>query len=77
MTVKEARLAAGLTQEQLAMKSGVKISTLQKLERGASSANNATAETVLRLAHALDVRIEELVQITWCFNPLPVNGETI
>ena len=38
-TIKEARLNAGLKQEELAMKSGVKLSTLQKLERGASSVN--------------------------------------
>lgn len=49
-TIKEARLKAGLKQEELAMKSGVKLSTLQKLERGASSVNGATVETILRLA---------------------------
>ena len=32
-TIKEARLNAGLKQEELAMKSGVKLSTLQKLEQ--------------------------------------------
>ena len=62
-TIKEARLNAGLTQEELAIKSGVKLSTLQKLERGVNSINGATAETVLRLARALGVSIDELVKI--------------
>mgnify|MGYP004593326195 FL=1 len=64
-TIKEARLKAGLTQEELAMKSGVKLSTLQKLERGVNSMNGATAETVLRLARALGVTVEDLVTIEW------------
>ncbi len=62
-TIKEARLKAGLKQEELAMKSGVKLSTLQKLERGASSVNGATVETILRLAHALGVTVEDLATI--------------
>ena len=62
-TIKEARLNAGVTQEELAIKSGVKLSTLQKLERGVNSINGATAETVLRLARALGVSIDELVKI--------------
>ncbi len=64
-TIKEARIKAGLTQEELAMKSGVKLSTLQKLERGVNSMNGATAETVLRLARALGVTVEDLVTIEW------------
>ena len=64
-TIKEARLKAGLKQEELAMKSGVKLSTLQKLERGVNSMNGATAETVLRLARALGVTVEDLVTIEW------------
>ena len=47
------------------MKSGVKLSTLQKLERGASNINGATVETVLRLAHTLGVTVEDLVKIEW------------
>ena len=64
-TLKEARLKAGMTQEELAMRSGVKLSTLQKLERGASSMNGAAAETVLRLAHTLEVSVEDLVKIEY------------
>lgn len=64
-TIKEARLNAGLKQEELAMKSGVKLSPLQKLERGTSNINGATVETVLRLAHTLGVTVEDLVKIEW------------
>ena len=49
-TIKEARLKAGLKQEELAMKSGVKLSTV---------------ETILRLAHALGVTVEDLATINW------------
>ena len=61
ITIREARLNAGLKQEELAMK----LSTLQKLERGASNINGATVETVLRLAHTLGVTVEDLVKIEW------------
>ena len=64
-TIKEARLKAGLKQEELAMKSGVKLSTLQKLECGASNINGATVETGLRLAHTLGVTVEDLATIDW------------
>ena len=64
-TIKEAHLKAGWKQEELAMKSGVKLSTLQKLVRGASSVNGATVETILRLAHALGVTVEDLATIDW------------
>ena len=64
MTIlKEYRQKAGITQEELAMRSGVKLSTLQKLETGKNSLNGAAAETVLRLARALGVSVEALVII--------------
>ena len=64
-TIKEARLNAGLKQEELAMKSGVKLSTLQTLERGASNITGAPVEPVLRLAHTLGVTVEDLAKIEW------------
>ena len=61
--LKEYRQKAGITQEELAMRSGVKLSTLQKLETGKNSINGAAAETVLRLARALGISVEALVII--------------
>ena len=60
--VKQLRMAHDMTQEQLAVRSGVKLSTIQKLESGANSIMGAKFETVLRLAEALDVKVEELAR---------------
>ena len=60
--LKQLRTDAELTQEQLAVRSGVKLSTVQKLESGSNSIMGARFETVLRLAEALDVKVEELAR---------------
>lgn len=54
------RRAAGLTQDDLARKSGVKLSTLQKLEHGGDILAAKTG-TVLALARALEMSVEEVV----------------
>lgn len=59
----DARRRAGLTQEDLAARSGVKLSTLQKLERDPRSLRTARTETTLRLARALGVTAEALVDL--------------
>lgn len=56
------RRKRGLTQEQLSEKSGVKLSTLQKLENGANNIKQARVETVNALAHALNVSMDELLK---------------
>lgn len=60
--LKTIRLAAGMTQEQLACTSGVKISTLQKMESGFSDINGIRLGNALKLAQALGVAVEELVK---------------
>ena len=52
-TLREARGLAGLTQDQLAARSGVAQATISSLERGVRS--NPTIDTVKRLAEALGV----------------------
>ncbi len=61
MTLKGARLAAGLTQHQLAEKSGVNVRQIQRVESGTSSAGNLTAKNLLALADALGVDPHDLV----------------
>lgn len=56
------RRMCGLSQSQLAEKSGVKISTIQKLESGARSVLKAQLDTILPLARALSVTVEELAK---------------
>lgn len=58
----EIRRAAGLSQQELSTRSGVKITTIQKLESGANDIMGAKVATVLALASALDTTVEELVQ---------------
>lgn len=59
--LKSLRKAAGLTQDELARKSGVVLSALQKYENGSTRLLGARAENVLRIARALDVTVEELI----------------
>lgn len=56
----DARRAAGLSQAQLAEKTGVKIGTIRKLESGERSIMKAQLDTILPLARALGVSVEEL-----------------
>ncbi len=48
------RKERGLTQKQLAEKSGVSLKMIQKYETGAKNINHARALTVFRLAYALN-----------------------
>lgn len=55
------RRERGLTQQQLSIKSGVGLSTLQKLENGANRLLGARAEIVLKLANALNTTVDNLL----------------
>lgn len=57
-----ARSAAGMTQAALAERSGVNLRTLQDYEQGRKSINGAAAVTVYRIAHALGVSVEDLLE---------------
>ena len=52
---RDARLASGLSQRQLAERSGVRQADISRIERGAG---NPTETTLQRLASALDKRLE-------------------
>lgn len=59
---KECRLAAGLTQQQLADRSGVNIRQIQRVEFGTSDAGNLTARNLLAIADALGVDPHSLIE---------------
>lgn len=59
--LQEARLAAGLTQKQLAEASGVNVRQIQRVELGEAEAGNLTARNLLALADALGVDARELI----------------
>lgn len=57
--VKELARERGMTSEELALKSGVKISTVRNLWQG--RVRDPNYSTLSAIARALDVRIEDLV----------------
>lgn len=56
------REEAGISQSQLAMRSGVSLSTIKKLESGERSINKASLETVYKFAVIFQVPIEYFVE---------------
>lgn len=55
MTIKSARQSAGLTQKQLADKTGINIRQIQKVEAGDIKLSNLTAGNYIALCQALDL----------------------
>ena len=51
-----------ISQSKLAELSGVNLRIIQKYEQGDRDINKAQAETVYKLAQALDVTVEDLIQ---------------
>lgn len=61
--LKEARERAELTQKELSERSGVNLRTIQDYEQGRKSINKAQGLSLYRLANALNVTIEELLEL--------------
>lgn len=61
--LKENRERAGLTQKELSERSGVNLRTIQDYEQGRKSINKAQGLSLYRLANALNVTIEELLEL--------------
>jgi len=62
MALKDLRQAAGMTQAALAEKSGVNIRQIRKIELGEIKIRNITLQNAARLAGALGVSIEALLE---------------
>lgn len=60
--LRAARVAAGLTQKQLAEAAGVNIRLVQKIEGGEVEAANLTAKNLLAIADALVVDPRSLIK---------------
>ena len=56
--IKEFREKIGMTQEELAEKSGVSRTTIWSLENGTEK--NATTKTLLKLAHTLGTTVDNI-----------------
>jgi transcriptional regulator with XRE-family HTH domain len=61
MELKKYRKIAGLTQQQLALKAGVDVTLISRLENGQRL--NASYPTIVRLARALNLEPEELLPV--------------
>lgn len=62
-TLKEIRKLCGMTQKQLAEKSGLNIRQIQKYESGEYALKNVTTQTAVALSKALDITLEEMVNL--------------
>ena len=60
--LKRIREGLGLSQNKLADKSGVNVRMIQHYEQGAKDINKAQVGTVYKLAKALKVNIEDLIE---------------
>lgn len=59
--VQKLRQDKGLTQEELAVKSGVSYTSLVKIERG--QVENPTIKTLKKLADALEVSVDDILSM--------------
>ncbi len=57
--IQDLRKRKGLTQEELALKSGVSYTSLIKIERG--SVQNPTVKTIKKLADSLEISVDILL----------------
>lgn len=62
MKLKEKREAAGMSQSGLAQASGISVRMIQHYEQGVKDINKAAAITVKRLADALNVKMEDIIE---------------
>lgn len=60
--LKAARIAAGLTQKELATKAEIKLNTLKALERGSRKINKTAAIIVHRLAFNVGKQVYEILE---------------
>ena len=63
MTLKERRIKRGLTQSELAQKTGLSVRLIQKYEQNAQDLNKVYAITIYKLAKALGCKCEDLLTI--------------
>ncbi|WP_294465431.1 helix-turn-helix domain-containing protein [uncultured Ruminococcus sp.] len=61
--LKQYREQAGLSQSQLAQISGVNVRMIQHYEQGFKDINKASAITVYKLAKALNIGTEDLIEM--------------
>lgn len=61
-SVRYIRMKKGISQEELAFRAGLNMNSISTLERGL---NNVKIKTLYRIAEALDVKIEEILNCSF------------
>lgn len=61
--LKQIRLAAGMSQSELANKAEINVRTIQHYEQGFRDINKTSALTLYKLARALGTKMENLLQL--------------
>ena len=59
--LKEKRQAAGLSQSQLAEKTGINVRTIQHYEQGSKIFDHARIDTILKCCVALNCKLEDIL----------------
>lgn len=59
--LQELRTAAGLTRQQLSIKSGVNIRTIEAYEQGNKDINKAKLITILKLCSSLNCNLHDVI----------------
>lgn len=62
MKLKEKRQAAGLSQSQLAEKTGINVRTIQHYEQGSKIFDHARIDTILKCCVALNCKLEDVIE---------------
>ena len=62
MKLKEMRQAKGLSQSQLAEKTGINVRTIQHYEQGSKIFDHARIDTILKICIALGCKLEDIIE---------------
>lgn len=62
MKLKEKRQAVGLSQSQLAEKTGINVRTIQHYEQGSKNFDHARIDTILKCCVALNCKLEDVIE---------------
>lgn len=60
--LKEMRQARGLSQSQLAEKTGINVRTIQHYEQGSKNFDHARIDTIMKTCIALNCKLEDVIE---------------
>ena len=60
--LKEMRQTRGLSQSQLAEKTGINVRTIQHYEQGSKNFDHARIDTIIKICIALNCKLEDVIE---------------